>query len=687
MTTATRRLRRAGVAGLASIATAAYVVASAGGAAAFAGTTGTIGLASGASANGAILPGGSAQGLPGVSVVLANTAWVAGDFLTFGLSSVGTAITPICATNTNAGNTFGLATAPTVATSDSGGATVTAGTTALQSSANCSVSDQFKYVLPAPPADAGSTTFTFSGLSLNAGSGPAITAATNVFVTATASNGTPFTGPTATKGIQVGTIALTQVSSAGSVGVTPSQTGVVPPTITVKDIIGGQVVTPLLFQLSAGDTWTTLPTLTTPSGVTAATVSTAPTGSISYTLTGATPAGGVYTLSGGVVSFAATLGAATVTVKVGAGPTTLGAPQIAFVGAQNRVGGADRYATAALIFNEQFGTATATAAGITPAFTAPAFATNVVVTSGANFPDALSSAYLASSLHTGILLTDPNALSPTTQNVLTNGHIGTVYIVGGTAAVSQNVQNSIAALHIGNVSGNAFLTVIRVAGSDRYGTNEAADLNAGVIGSGTVTAVLATGTNFADALAASPAIAKAKLPLILTDPATLSQSAIDTITALGVKNVIILGGTGAVSAAVETAVGKLSGVSVSYRIAGADRTLTSQQIALWETVGLAASSPYGALAGLAFAHAGSDNVNISNGQNFPDALAAGPALAFAGAGALGESLLLTGSPTALGAGIPALLNGHAATYSTVSAIGLAGAVSSSVLAQAGGQIS
>ena len=442
-------------------------------------------------------------------------------------------------------------------------------------------------------------------------------------------------------------------------------------------------------------TWTTLPTLTPPSGVTVATASAVPTNTLLYTVTGTTPANGVYTLTGGDINFGTTAGVINVTVTTGTATppaTAVGAAtQVAFVGAQNRLGGVDRYATAALIFGEAFANnSTATGTGITPAFAASANATSVVVTSGANFPDALSSAYLASSLGTGILLTDPNTLVQSTANILTNGSISTVYIVGGTAAVSTNVQNAIAALHKGNVSTNAFLTVVRVQGADRYATNEAADLNAGVIGSGTTTAVIATGTNYADALAASPAIAKFHYPLILTDPGTLSASATATITALGVKNVIILGGTSAVSAAVETSLGKLPGVTVTYRIAGADRTLTAQQIALWETVGLPASGAYGALAtptGLAFAHAGSDNVDITNGANFPDALAAGPALAKAGAGSAGESLLLTASPTILGAGIPALLGGAHATYSTVSAIGLAGAVSTTVLASAGGSIS
>jgi ell wall binding domain 2 (CWB2) len=685
VTTATRRLRRASFAGLATITAVGVVVAAAGSALAFAGATGVVALASGGAAS-TLYPGQAAQALPSVTLAITNGDWVSGDFVTFGLSSVQAALTPICKTSSNLNQSAAWGGTPTVTGSDGGGATVAAASITPIASGNCNVNDEFRLALPANPGDTGTTTFTIAGLSATLGS--AIPAGA-VYLTGLASNGTPFVGGVGTAGVQVGTVATVSVSSASSLGVSPSQANVTPPTITVTDVTGGQVATGLSFTLSAGDLWTTLPTLTDPSGVTSTTASTTGGVSVVYQLTGITPAGGKYTLAGGQVSFAATLGAVTETVKTGAYPvpaTTLGAPQIAFVGLQNRIGGADRYGTAGLIFGEEFGTTTATVAGITPAFTAPAFATSVVVTSGTNYPDALSSAYLASSLSTGILLTDPNILPSATQQALTNGHIANVYIVGGTAAVSQNVQNSIAALK--NPISGLTLNVIRVSGADRYATNEAADLNAGVVGSGSQTAILATGTNFADALAASPAIAKLHYPLILTDPNTLPAAASATITALGVKNIIIVGGTSAVSTAVETAVKALPGVSVLQRIAGADRTLTAQQIATWETQGLAAGS-YTALppAGFRWAAAPGGNVNISNGANFPDALAAGPALAKAGAGALGEPLLLSASPTVLGAGIPAFLGGTTGHVATVSAIGLASAVSGSVLAAAGGAIS
>ena len=130
-----------------------------------------------------------------------------------------------------------------------------------------------------------------------------------------------------------------------------------------------------------------------------------------------------------------------------------------------------------------------------------------VIASGANYPDALSANYLAAGLNGGagtrVLLTDPNVLPQPTSQALITGGIKTVYIVGGTAAVSANVSNAIAAMHVGNNNANAFINVIRVAGADRYATNNQVDLFNGAA-VGVNTAIVAVGSNFADALSVAP---------------------------------------------------------------------------------------------------------------------------------------------------------------------------------------
>ena len=331
---------------------------------------------------------------------------------------------------------------------------------------------------------------------------------------------------------------------------------------------------------------------------------------------------------------------------------------------QTRIGGVDRYATAGQLF---------TLGGFTGGFNKVA-----VIASGANYPDALSANYLAAGLNGGsgtrVLLTDPNLLPQADQaQALITGSIATVYIVGGTAAVSTNVANAISAMHVGNNNANAFINVIRVAGADRYATNNQVDLFNGA--SSVNTAFVAVGSNFADALAVAPVVVTKKVPLVLTDGTTLSASASSTLVNLGIKNVIIAGGTAAVSAAVEASI-KALGITIAYRLAGADRTLTASMVATYETTALAtaafpATTAYAALNGLAMNAA---QVYVARGDGFADALAAGTVAGGVGGSAVG-AILLTGDPTTLGAGIPSYLGGMAATVTNLTVLGLTSAVS------------
>jgi putative cell wall-binding protein len=98
----------------------------------------------------------------------------------------------------------------------------------------------------------------------------------------------------------------------------------------------------------------------------------------------------------------------------------------------DRLGGADRYATAASIANRMRTTAGSP--------------TSVVLTSGTNFTDALVAAPLAAS-NTPILFTSPSGLPAATTDWLqaNRGTLNQVQILGGTSAVPQTVANAAAA--------------------------------------------------------------------------------------------------------------------------------------------------------------------------------------------------------------------------------------------------
>ena len=87
----------------------------------------------------------------------------------------------------------------------------------------------------------------------------------------------------------------------------------------------------------------------------------------------------------------------------------------------------------------------------------------------------------------------------------------------------------------------------RVAGPDRWST--AALLSAGVFPSGAPAAYAASGTTFADALAAGPAAAAAGAPVLLTRPTSAPDATVTEVHRLHPSSLVVLGGPVAVNQA------------------------------------------------------------------------------------------------------------------------------------------
>ena len=179
---------------------------------------------------------------------------------------------------------------------------------------------------------------------------------------------------------------------------------------------------------------------------------------------------------------------------------------------------------------------------------------------------------------------------------------------------------------------------VRMAGADRYGTAVAtsqAEFPSG--GAGAV--VLARGDEYADALVGAPLAAAKNAPLLLTTGTQLpdvTKAELQRVLATG-NTVYVLGGVSAVPASVAT---QLTGLGYTVvRYGGTTRYATA--VAVADALG----DP--------------STVLLATGENFPDALAAGPAAAKAG----GVVLLTAGS--ALAAETSGYLNVHAATVYAV----------------------
>jgi putative cell wall-binding protein len=315
-----------------------------------------------------------------------------------------------------------------------------------------------------------------------------------------------------------------------------------------------------------------------------------------------------------------------------------------------RIAGLDRYATSNLVATATHGVV----AGLEDKF---------VLASGTSCADGLSAASLAGALGAPLLLTTGDALPATTlglmQTMSRNKAVKYVVIVGGVNAVSKGIADQLTATGY---------IVSRMDGATRYATADAVAAatmlnNAGAIGTmgGYRTAFLASGTNFADALSASGYSYKNKLPVFLTDGTTLSTGTAAAMTAAGVQQVIVLGGVNAVSDAVLTAAGLVTGVLTTQRIGGADRYETATLLATAIGVDTAAFKQASVLV---------------NGTECPDALVASQYAA------LQDAVILPTKAHTLPAPILTWLATNQATMGTIYTVGGLNAVFATTVAAA-----
>ncbi|AZV55845.1 cell wall-binding repeat-containing protein [Clostridium sp. AWRP] len=118
-------------------------------------------------------------------------------------------------------------------------------------------------------------------------------------------------------------------------------------------------------------------------------------------------------------------------------------------------------------------------------------------------------------------------------------------------------------------------TITRLSGPNRYSTNmKIADY--GWSGHSDC-AIIVSGENFPDAICAAPLSIKYNAPLLMTYGNTLSPEIQYKLTSLGVKNIFLIGGTGAVSNEIEN---ELTQKNLNVkRLGGATRIETSIEIA------------------------------------------------------------------------------------------------------------
>lgn len=215
--------------------------------------------------------------------------------------------------------------------------------------------------------------------------------------------------------------------------------------------------------------------------------------------------------------------------------------------ATSRLGGADRYATAAQIADTGW----------------TGQSDYAVLSAGMdeNLVDALAAVPLAKLKNAPILLTTGDSLNAYAEQELTRLGVKTVYVTSGTGVIKQPVLDKLSSLG---------LTVKALGGSDRFATavNIAKELPT------PHEIVVTTAWTNADALSVASIAAAKGMPILLSDVDSLSDSTtsyIDTIKS-GIKTSYVLGGTGVVSDSVK------AGLPNAQRVGGADRFATNREV-------------------------------------------------------------------------------------------------------------
>lgn len=138
-------------------------------------------------------------------------------------------------------------------------------------------------------------------------------------------------------------------------------------------------------------------------------------------------------------------------------------------------------------------------------------------------------------------------------------------------------------------------TIQRFGGSDRYETSIKVSQNNWQKSD---YVILVSGEDFPDALSAAPLAKKYNAPILLNSGNSLKDSVKSEIVRLGVKNVMIVGGTGVMPTSIES---QLSSMGIkSSRLQGQDRYETSVEVA--KNIGTG------------------NGIIVASGENFPDAV-------------------------------------------------------------------
>ena len=237
----------------------------------------------------------------------------------------------------------------------------------------------------------------------------------------------------------------------------------------------------------------------------------------------------------------------------------------------------------------------------------------VFIASGDTLVDSISVAGLAGYVDAPILLTPSGSLHGGVADFIEDYGVSTVYVLGGSAAISDATVTAIEGLATQPKTD-------RVAGDNRYATAVAIAAKIATDSSWCDTtaksAVLINGSNdmLAYGVAVQAAAFRLQLPLLMTEADELPDATADFIQDNDIEHVQIVGGTGAVSSDVESALVTL-GVDTVERVDG--DTASAVSVAMTKLVTNGCGDDLGLV----------DNDMVALVRGNPDGVASAPVLA------------------------------------------------------------
>ena len=295
-----------------------------------------------------------------------------------------------------------------------------------------------------------------------------------------------------------------------------------------------------------------------------------------------------------------------------------------------RLAGADRVATAVAVSGAGW----------------PGGAADVVIAAGDRYAEALPATVLAAAKGGPLLLSTGATLSDDLAAELVRLHATRATVVGSVPAA---VADAVAAKG---------LTVARVGvPDDATGTAIAV---AGTVGGASGVAVLVSDSRFPDGVSATAIAAGRGWPVLLTTGTTVPQRTVDAWRALGVRRLVLVGGTAVVSEKIEAFArdsGRCAGGAGCEveRLAGADRYATSVAV-VQRAIALGGRT--------------SASLLLGTGTSYADVLASGPLASQR----KGLALLVDGTGSGSDGASRAFLEANASTVKEVAILGGSGAV-------------